>query len=154
MMREQTAPAGTGNYIAADILGGGFPALAVAPPAPALKTRTKRVGFQVISGSSAGVLDALRAGAGGAMLPFSACAPQACYEVYAAWRDDDGPLAAEKQSRIELAAKLIEGDLGVPAIKAACDLNGYFGGQPRMPILPVSGAERQKIEQLMNGLRS
>ena len=154
MLREQSPAAAAGNFIAAEALSGGSTALAVAPPRPALKTRTKRVVFQVICGSTVAMLDGLIAGAGGAMLPFSACVPQACFEVYAAWKDGDLPLAAEKQTRIMLAAQIVEEDLGIAAIKTGCDLNGYFGGQPRLPRLPVSGTGRERIEKSMASLRS
>jgi dihydrodipicolinate synthase/N-acetylneuraminate lyase len=63
-----------------------------------IKTRTKEVGFQVLTGSASILLDALEAGASGAILGFAACAPQACQEVYLAWKDHDLKLAAEKQA--------------------------------------------------------
>ena len=154
-MLQEVSPATTGgNYIAAETLSGGSTALAVAPPRPALRTRTKRVGFQVISGCTTSLLADLKAGAVGGMLPFSACAPQACYEVYAAWKDGDEGLSAEKQARLEESATMVEEELGVSAIKAGCDLNGYYGGQPRLPLLPVDGAERTRIERAMAGLQS
>jgi len=152
-MLAQRDAVGSSNYIAADTLTGGSTALAVAPPQPALKTRTKRIGFQLLAGRTLGMLEGLDGGAGGAMLPFAACAPQACYEVYAAWKDGDQTLAAEKQARLQSAA-LIEEDLGVPAIKVGCDLNGYYGGPPRLPRLRASGVERVEIEAHMRSLRS
>jgi dihydrodipicolinate synthase/N-acetylneuraminate lyase len=41
----------------------------------------------------------------------------------------------------------------VAGIKFGCDLNGYFGGRPRLPLLPLTGDQRAKIEALMQGLR-
>lgn len=140
--------------LSAAMLTGAGSALAVAPPAPALKTRTKVVGFQILAGSTAEMLDGLLAGAVGAMPAFAACAPQACYEVLAAWKDGDRALAEEKQARLQVAALRIEDELGVSAIKLGCDLNGYFGGLPRLPLLPPTGEERAKVEALMLGLRN
>jgi len=131
--------------------GGGAPV--VAPPAvKAVRTRTKTVGFQVLAGDTANLLSGLRAGAGGIAPGFAACAPQACHEVYAAWKDGDEPLAEEKQGRLLTAAKAVEASVG--ATKFGCDLNGYFGGWPRLPLLPPNGEERAEIERLMQGLRS
>ncbi len=96
----------------------------------------------------------LEAGAVGAMPGFAACAPQGCYEVYAAWKDGDAGLALEKQARLKAAIDRVEGELGVPGIKFGCDLNGYFGGRPRLPHLPPTGEERAEIEALMQGLRN
>jgi 4-hydroxy-2-oxoglutarate aldolase len=142
-----------GGLIGADTLTGGGAALAVAPAKMAAKTRTKVVGFQVLAGDTAGMLEAFRAGAVGAMAPFAASAPQACYEVLAAWKDGDEGLAQEKQVRLRSVAEKVEEELGVAGIKFGCDLNGYFGGRPRLPLLPLTGEERVKIEVLMQGLR-
>jgi dihydrodipicolinate synthase/N-acetylneuraminate lyase len=100
------------------------------------------------------MLEALRGGAMGAMPAFSASAPQACYEVLAAWKDGDAGLAKEKQLRLQSLAKRVEEKLGVAGIKFGCDLNGYFGGRPRLPLLPLTGEERAEIESLMQGLRN
>jgi len=59
----------TGSFVAAGDLAGGT-ALATAPPAIPIKTRTREVGFQVLTGSSTTMLDCLQAGACGAILGF------------------------------------------------------------------------------------
>jgi 4-hydroxy-2-oxoglutarate aldolase len=142
-----------GGLIAADTLTGGGAALAVAPTKAAAKTRTKMMGFQMLAGDATGMLEGLRAGAVGAMPAFAASAPQACYEVLAAWKDGDEGLAQEKQVRLHRVAEKVEEELGVAGIKFGCDLNGYFGGRPRLPLLPLTGDERTKVEALMQGLR-
>jgi 4-hydroxy-2-oxoglutarate aldolase len=142
-----------GGLIASDTLIGGGAALAVAPAKAAAKTRTKVVGFQMLAGDTTGMLEALRAGAVGAMPAFAASAPQGCYEVLAAWKDGDEGLAKEKQSRLQRVAEKVEEELGVAGIKFGCDLNGYFGGRPRLPLLPLTGNERAMVETLMQGLR-
>jgi dihydrodipicolinate synthase/N-acetylneuraminate lyase len=96
----------------------------------------------------------LEAGAAGAILGFAACAPQAFHEVYSAWKDHDLKLAAEKQQRIAGTAKRIVGDFGVSGIKHACDFNGYYGGRPRLPLLPLSAEQKREIENLLTDLRN
>jgi dihydrodipicolinate synthase/N-acetylneuraminate lyase len=152
-MLVQKEAAGAGTFIAADTLTDSGAALAVAPPKPAIKTRTKVVGFQVLTCNTAEMLDGRQAGAVGAMPGFAACAPQGCYEVLAAWKDGDSGLALEKQARLRDAVERVEGAFGVPGIRFGCDLNGYFGGRPRLPLLPSSGEERAEIEVLMRGIR-
>jgi dihydrodipicolinate synthase/N-acetylneuraminate lyase len=142
-----------GGLIAADTLTGGGAGLAVAPTKTTARTRTKVVGFQVLAGETRGMLEGMRAGAVGAMPAFAASAPQACYEVLAAWKDGDEGLGQEKQVRLQRVAEKVEEELGVAGIKFGCDLNGYFGGRPRLPLLPLSGDERVKVEALMQGLR-
>jgi dihydrodipicolinate synthase/N-acetylneuraminate lyase len=88
------------------------------------------------------------------MPAFAAAAPQACYEVLAAWKDGDEGLALEKQTRLQGVVEKVEEQLGVAGIKFGCDLNGYFGGRPRLPSLPLTGTERTEVETLMQGLRN
>ena len=141
-------------FVSAGTLSGGGTAMsAAATGARGLKTRTKAVGFQVLCGSTAGMLEALQAGAAGVMPPLAASAPQVCYEVLAAWKDGDPALAAEKQERLCLLANSIEAEMGVSGlvagVKYGCDLNGYFGGRPRLPMLPLKADERERIGRLM-----
>jgi 4-hydroxy-2-oxoglutarate aldolase len=153
--RMQARNEGTdGGLISANTLTGGGAGVAIASGKTVAKMRTKAVGFQMLSGSTAGMLEGLRGGAVGAMPPFAASAPQACYEVLAAWKDGDEGLAEEKQVRLQGVADRVEEQLGVAGIKFGCDLNGYFGGRPRLPLLPLSGEERAEIEGLMQGLRN
>ena len=137
-----------GNFVSAEELAGGT---AVAAH---LKTRTKQVGFQVLTGSSAILLESMEAGAVGAILGFAAFAPQACQEVYLAWKDHDLRLAEEKQQLIAGPGRRIVGELGISGVKHACDFNGYYGGRARLPLLPVTGQEKAEIEGLLAGIRN
>ena len=142
-----------GSFVSAGDLAGGV-AVATAPPAAALKTRTRTVGFQVLTGSGSTVYESLQAGASGAILAMAACAPQASTEIYLAWKDRDLKLAEEKQQRIDAANKRIVGSLGVAALKYACDFNGYFGGRTRAPLLPITAAEKAEVEGLLAEIRN
>src|SRR5215472_17883603 len=129
------------TFVPAGDLAGGA-AMAVAPPSAPLKTRTKEVGFQVLTGSAAIVLASLEAGGSGAILGFGACAPEACYEVYFAWKDRDPKLAAEKQEQILKPSQRIGAEFGIAGVKYACDFNGYYGGYPRQPLLPLTSGQK------------
>jgi dihydrodipicolinate synthase/N-acetylneuraminate lyase len=150
---KETSSQASGGFVSVGDLAGGV-AAAAAPPATPIKTRSKEVGFQVLSGSSGTLLDSLEAGAAGAILGLAAFAPQACQEVYLAWKDHDSKLAQEKQERIAAASRRIVGQLGVAGIKYACGFNGYYGGRARAPLLPVTAAEAAEIEALLAGIRN
>lgn len=153
MLIPEPAAAGSATFVTAESLAGGT-ALAVAPSKPAIKTRTKVVGFQVMAaGRVAGLVELLAAGAAGSLSALSACAPQGCYEAYAAFKDGDPALAAEKEERL-LAADALVADLGIAAVKHGCDLNGYYGGAPRLPRLPLTAEGRSRVEKVLGGLRN
>jgi dihydrodipicolinate synthase/N-acetylneuraminate lyase len=153
MLKPVAHEAQPSTFVSAGDLAGGV-ALAAAPPVAPLKTRTKEVGFQVLTGSAATLLDSLESGASGAVLGFAACAPQACQEVYFAWKDHDLKLAAEKQQRILEPSQRIVGGLGISGVKYACDFNGYYGGRARSPLLPLTAEEKTEIERLLAGIRN
>ena len=155
--RRMLKPAAVENeaatFVSAGDLAGGL-AVATAPPVAPSRTRSREVGFQVLTGSASTVLESLKAGAAGTILGFAACAPQACQEVYFAWKDHDLKLAEQKQIRIHRPSQRIVGELGISGVKYACDFNGYYGGRARLPLLPLSAEEKREIETLLAEIRN
>ena len=141
-----------GSFVSAEALGGGA-AVATSPPVPALKTRTKEVGFQVVWGSASEASSAFRAGANGLMPAIAAAVPQAAFEVWAAWKDGDGSLMREKEARLAKAEAGIAA-WDIPAIKAGAELSGYFGGRPRLPLLSPTASRVADFTALLQGMRS
>jgi dihydrodipicolinate synthase/N-acetylneuraminate lyase len=149
--RMLTPKAGTGEALVS--IGGQGGGVAVAAAAQ-IKTRTKEVGFQVLTGAASNLLESLEAGASGGILGMAAFAPQACQEVYLAWKDHDRKLAEEKQKRISGPNQRVVGELGIAGVKYACDFNGYYGGRARAPLLLSTSAEKAEIEGLLAGIRN
>lgn len=81
-------------------------------------------------------------------------APQAMQEIYTCWKERDPELAAEKQQRVLEAANEICTNMGVPGVKYALDFNGYYGGRPRLPLLPLDAEERGTVERLLRDIRN
>lgn len=127
---------------------------AAANPKSTLKTRRKDAGFQVLTGSAPQLLESLERGAVGAVIAFADVAPTACFEIYTAWKDRDAALAREKQERIREAADKIVRGYGIPGIKHGLDFNGYYGGNPRLPLLPLTADAKTEIERLLASLRN
>lgn len=139
----QTASAGVAASSSAGIaIRGGF------------KTRQKEVGFQILAGTAQRLEPCLQAGAVGGVLAFSTPAPTACYEIYAAWKEGDTELAKLKQERVGKAATRVASQIGIPGVKHALDLNGYYGGPPRLPLLPLTADLKKEVEQLMSDIRN
>jgi dihydrodipicolinate synthase/N-acetylneuraminate lyase len=121
---------------------------------PKIKMRSKEVGFQVLVGAAQTLLDSLQVGASGGVLAFAAPAPTICFEIHAAWRDNDLDLARSKQLGLASATKRIVSEMGIPAVKYAMDLNGYYGGLPRLPLLPLTAAQKSEVETQMSPFRN
>ena len=145
---------GEATFVAADALSSGGTSVAVAPPKPALKTRTKTVGFQVVDAGTASVsVDLLEAAVQGVVPELAACAPQGCHEVWAAFKDGDPALARLKAERLREADAVVS-EFGVAGVKYACDLNGYFGGAPRLPRVGLTAEEKARVEKAFREVRN
>lgn len=109
--------------------------------------------FQVLVGSAPTLYPNLCVGAVGAILAFSNAAPCASLAIYEAWRSGDHARARQVQRRIGAAASAIGGKHGIAGLKYAMDLNGYYGGPVRLPLLPLSPAAKTEIETLFQDVR-
>jgi 4-hydroxy-2-oxoglutarate aldolase len=120
----------------------------------AASVRAAKPGFQVLSGSGAGFSEALQAGAAGAILAIANPAPYACVTVWEAFRTREHEAALDWQARLAPASRLIASKHGIAGLKHAMDVNGYYGGPPRLPLLPLSPEAKLEIEAAFDGLRS
>ncbi len=120
----------------------------------AATVKAVKPGFQVLSGSGTAVWASLVAGACGAILAFANAAPYACITIWEAFRTRENEAGADWQERIKLAAQLVTAKYGVPGLKHAMDLNGFYGGPPRLPLVPPTAAARAEIEQAFDGIKS
>src|SRR5205807_1872230 len=135
------------QFVSAQELAGSGNVSVAAPPR--IKTRNKEVGFQVLVGAAHTLLSSLKAGASGSVLAFAVAAPTICFEIYAAWRDNDLALAQTKQDGMAGATRRVVSEMGIPAVKYAMDLNGYYGGLPRLPLLPLTALQKSDVEAHM-----
>jgi 4-hydroxy-2-oxoglutarate aldolase len=108
--------------------------------------------FAVLAGSAATFFAALCVGCDGAILALAQLAPDACVELQTLVRDGRMREARELQARLLPLARAVGGQHGVPGLKAALDLIGYAGGNPRPPLRPVPAAVadgiRVQLEEL------
>lgn len=109
-------------------------------------------GFQVLSGSGINFGDALHAGASGAILAVANAAPRASVSVWDAFRSDQRDAVAEWQNRIAPFARVIGTKHGIPGLKHAMSLNGFYGGPPRSPFAVPSEQDCKEIALALQGL--
>jgi 4-hydroxy-2-oxoglutarate aldolase len=110
--------------------------------------------FQVLSGSGVSFGEALEVGAAGAILAIANALPYACVTIWEAFRSRQQEACKDWQTRLLPASKIIAAKYGIPGLKHAMDLTGYYGGPPRLPFVPPSNEGKAEIAQAFDGLRS
>jgi 4-hydroxy-2-oxoglutarate aldolase len=110
------------------------------------------VGFAVLTGSTAAFYPALCQGAHGAVLGVAGVVPDICAQIFehaTAGRHDE---ALALQRRMGPLADAVGARWGVPGLKAALDLAGYAGGDPRPPLLAVPADAVATIREHLHAL--
>jgi 4-hydroxy-2-oxoglutarate aldolase len=107
-------------------------------------------GFQILAGSAGFLLPALTMGAIGGILALANIAPEKCIKVY----DDyfSGNLKGAHKTQLELIPinAAVTAKWGVPALKAAMDYLGLYGGAARKPLLPINEENNQQLIKLID----
>ena len=115
--------------------------------------REVKPGFQVLTGSAPTLAPSFAVGCSGAVLAFANAAPYATVSIWEAHRTREPEAALDWQNRISHAAYLVTTKHGVPGLKYAMDLAGYYGGPPRLPLTVPCPAAKKEIEEAFAGLR-
>jgi 4-hydroxy-2-oxoglutarate aldolase len=108
--------------------------------------------FQVLTGGAGVLLPSLTVGAKGAILALASALPEKCAELYELTRRGQLETARELQKTLLRASKLIVSELGIPGVKFVMDQRGYYGGLPRLPLLPLSDAAKKRVLELLAAL--
>ncbi|HHV79974.1 MAG TPA: dihydrodipicolinate synthase family protein [Firmicutes bacterium] len=98
-------------------------------------------GFRVFAGSGSFLLPSLCMGAVGATAAVANVFPDECDEIVNAFKKGDLHTARQLQLAILDVNAAVTTRWGVAGLKAAMDIEGYFGGLPRRPILPLTEAQ-------------
>ena len=110
-------------------------------------------GFNVTVGSAQILASYFAVGVTAGILAFANAAPYACISIWEAHRTREYEAALDWQRRIAHAATLVTAKHGIPGLKFAMDLMGYYGGPPRLPLTVPCPPARQEIEAAFAGLR-
>jgi 4-hydroxy-2-oxoglutarate aldolase len=141
------------------ILAGAGPELAAATQHPNVIAvcdrhgRTAHAGVQALVSSASHLWSALQSGASGAILDFAAAAPYTAISIWEAHRTREEEAGIDLQNRIRRAAEVIGECYGAPGLKHAMDLNAYYGGPPRLPLVVPSAEARREVEEAFRELK-
>ncbi len=115
--------------------------------------REVRHGFQVLVGSAPTLWPSLLMGACGAILAYANAAPYSTIAIWEAYRTREEAAGMDWQNRIGRAAALVTTKYGIPGLKYAMDLNGYYGGPPRLPLTTPTTEAKREIELAFKDLK-
>lgn len=105
--------------------------------------------FHVLVGSGAILYPALEVGASGGIMGVGLMAPAQAAEISVAFADGRSGDAGRAQERIAPVHDAIVGGMGVPGVKAALDLLGRYGGDPRSPLEPASKQRVAEVREVL-----
>lgn len=94
-------------------------------------------GFAVFCGSAPVLYPSILVGASGGILALACVAPELCVRLYDLANSGADGDARELQARLTPLARSVTSAFGVPGLKAALDMAGYIGGEPRSPLAPA-----------------
>ena len=106
--------------------------------------------FAVFAGNAGYLLPALTVGARGATIALANILPEDCCKLVSLFREGKLDEAKELQLRMVEINNTVTGRFGVPALKAAMDLLGYQGGEPRRPLQSLSKENILILEDVLN----
>jgi 4-hydroxy-2-oxoglutarate aldolase len=108
--------------------------------------------FQVLAGSASFLFPALSIGAVGGILALANIAPDLCIGIRNAFLDGDMELAKKLQFKAVEPNTAVTRRWGIPALKAAMDYLGMYGGPVRKPLLSIDDDIRQKLIPIIDTL--
>ena len=106
-------------------------------------------GFCVLMGNGPAYLSGLQVGASGGILALANVAPRECVAIRSLVRAGRTEEALRIQQRLMPVGRAVTSGYGIPGLKAALDLLGYYGGDPRPPLLPADGATREAMRRTL-----
>lgn len=105
--------------------------------------------FSVLVGTASVLYPGLAVGASGGVLALANIAPGECTDIMEFFRTGNSAEALKLQARMIPVNKAVTGKYGVAGLKAAMDMLGYFGGNPRTPLNSLNESQRKDLEKIL-----
>jgi len=105
--------------------------------------------FQVLAGTASFFFAALGLGARGGIVALANVAPAEVLEIERLFKQADWAGAAALQRRLLPVDAAITARFGIPGLKAALDLLGYYGGPCRPPLQDLADADRALVRTIL-----
>jgi len=110
---------------------------------------TRDADFQIVAGSASFFLAALSVGAVGCVPALGNIAGAKLAQLLQAFQHGDMETARAIQRPLIEANTAVTARFGVPGLKAALDMLGYYGGPVRSPLLPLSPEDTETLRRIL-----
>ena len=107
--------------------------------------------FTVMSGSVNNFFTAMTMGGAGGVLSLANSFPEITVELYGLLVNKQYADAIALNTHLLEINRAIGGAGGVAAVKAAMDMNGLAGGDPRLPLLPLTAEQKEALKAKLKG---
>jgi len=101
--------------------------------------------FYVLAGSANFFLDLLIEGGIGGVISLANVFPDECVRLYQLFVENKIDEAKKLSDRLIALNKEVSGTYGVAGVKAAMDIVGFRGGDPRRPLFPLTDDEKKEL---------
>ncbi len=101
--------------------------------------------FCILSGTISTLFTAMLEGAQGGVVSLADAFPAPCCELYEYCKIGEVDKARRLHYLLFRLNQSVSGSFGVAGVKFAMDLAGYYGGDPRLPLLPLSSSGQDAI---------
>jgi len=105
--------------------------------------------FSLLVGTAGALFGGLTLGCAGGVLALANVAPQNCVKIHELIQKSEFEAAKEIQLKMIPVNQAVTATYGVSGLKTALDLLGYFGGEPRLPLLRSSDEEKSAIVEIL-----
>jgi len=102
--------------------------------------------FSVLSGTISTLFTALILGATGGVVSLADAFPAPPCDLYEKFVSGDIDEARRLHYKLFALNRSVSGSYGVAGVKYAMQLGGFFGGNPRKPLLPLKAEEKESIK--------
>ncbi|MBI3125013.1 MAG: dihydrodipicolinate synthase family protein [Ignavibacteriales bacterium] len=105
--------------------------------------------FSTITGTGSVLYTSLTVGAVGGILALANIAPNECVKIQKLVEEGNHSEALKLQQKMLPVNKAITAKYGVAGLKAALDMLGYFGGEPRLPLSPLQDSDKELLKNIL-----
>ncbi len=101
--------------------------------------------FDILAGTISTLFTAMSLGASGGVVSLANAFPNPCCELYEKFNSGDLVGARQLHFRLFRLNRSVSGSFGVAGVKYAMEVGGYYGGDPRLPLLSLSDDNKKDI---------